>query len=291
MNPEKVLKNFTGKDKLLWFGLLVLVIITGVVWLTIYFETPEDTLRVSFLDVGQGDSIFIETPNGNQILIDGGANKKVLRQLRKAMPFYDRFIDVVVATHPDLDHIGGLVSVIERFDTGLVIKSPVVSGESPEQALNEGTKNEIVVFGVRGSILELDKGVTLEILSPTMEMKNVETNTASIVAKLTYGETSFLLTADAPKSIEEFIIDMGDDIDVDVLKLGHHGSKTSSSLNFLGFTSPEFAVVSAGLDNSYGHPHQEVLDSLTSLNIPVFSTALLGTITFESDGREVVLVR
>lgn len=286
----EVTGNFTVKHKLLWLGLAVLVITTGLVWLAISIETPKDVLRVSFLDVGQGDAIFIETPAGNQVLVDGGANKKVLRQLSQEMPFYDRFIDVLIATHPDLDHIGGLVPVIKRYNVGLLVKSPVRSDGAAEKSFEFVSEGVPQAYGLRGGKFILDNGVYLEIFSPTAEMIALEPNDASIIAKLTYGQTGFLLTGDASKSIEEFVIGMGDDIDVDVLKLGHHGSKTSTGVNLLGFSSPEFAVVSAGQDNSYGHPHSEVLEMLEKFDIEVLQTAEEGIISFESDGWEVTRV-
>lgn len=248
-------------------------------------------MRVAFLDVGQGDAIFIEAPNGTQVLIDGGPDRSVLRGLGKEMRFFDRSIDIVIMTHPDMDHIGGLPDVLERFDVGYVVTSGIAGDTGAYEAFIEDVRIEgahTVVSQGQRIWLDREEGVCLDMLFPDRELSDVETNTGSIVAKLTYGETSFLLTGDAPQSIEDYMVmRYGTRLDVDVLKLGHHGSRTSTSETFLAVTSPSYAVVSAGADNTYGHPHREVLDLLTEYKIAVVSTADEGTVAFTSDGIQV----
>ena len=144
----------------------------------------------------------------------------------------------------------------------------------------------------RGMRVELGGGAYLDILFPDRDTDGFETNTASVVAKLTYGTTSFLFTGDSPKAIEEYLATLdGAALDVDVLKIGHHGSKTSTSDQLIGFASPAYAVLSAGKDNRYGHPHQEVLERLARFGVEPLGTYERGTIVFESDGREVRLRR
>lgn len=240
-------------------------------------------MKVEFLDIGQGDSIYIEAPNGAQLLVDGGRGSKVLSALAHVMPYGDKSIDIVIGTHPDADHIGGLVDVIDSYQVGKVIESGGQSKSKIYTKLEDeiSKKNIPHIYGRAGMRIVLDKvhNVYFEILYPDRDVKYMETNDGSIVGKLVYGQTSVMLTADSPISKEFYI--MGKDkkaLDVDVLKLGHHGSRTSSSLEYLKATSPHVAIISAGLNNQYGHPHQEVLEKLASLHIPYLATYEKGTI-------------
>jgi len=273
-----------------WYGAVILVVVTFLLWYIILGETNQK-LEVSFLDVGQGDAIFIEAPNGNQILIDGGPpNGKVLRELRHQMPFYDRFIDVVIATHPDQDHIGGLVDVLERYEIGLMVDSGLINTTDVyiQKEKIVASKKLKKINARRGVIFDIDEDIKLEILFPDRDVDGLESNTASIIARLVYKEHEFLFTGDSPKSIENYIVSFGD-VESDVLKVGHHGSNTSTSPLFLAKVNPKYAVVSAGLNNRYGHPHKEVLKLLEDFKISVFETSKLGTVTFISNGRELVL--
>ena len=272
---------------------IIFAILTLIIWSFVFSrESKNGMLTVAFLDVGQGDAIFIETPNGTQILLDGGPNKKVLRELSELMPFYDRSIDMIITSHPDMDHIGGVPDVLERFEVEHIMIPGVGSDTDvyEEMISTVQEKNIEILYARRGRIyLDEDHGVYLDILFPDRDVTGFDKNLASIVAKLVYGDATFLLTGDSPKSIEEYLIGLDPAaLDVDVLKLGHHGSKTSTSEDFLGYTSPNYAIISAGKDNSYGHPHQEVLDALEQFDIKYFETAE-GTIIFECDGGEPVL--
>ncbi|MDP3958430.1 MAG: ComEC/Rec2 family competence protein [bacterium] len=251
----------------------------------------ERLLTVAFLDVGQGDAIFIEAPNGNQLLIDGGAGRSVLRELGGLFSFGDRSIDAVLATHPDKDHIGGLPDVLRRFEVGYFIEPGVPADTGAYKALLEAvSENKITrVLARRGMEVDLGDGVVLQVLYPDHDFgRTKDTNSASIVAKLTYGATEFMLTGDAPLAVEARLVSLdGAGLAADVLKAGHHGSRTSSGAAFVGAVGPAVAVISAGKDNSYGHPHQEVLSLLGRLRIPVVGTYEKGTIVFESDGSSV----
>lgn len=249
-----------------------------------------EKLTVSFLDVGQGDAIFIESPTGVQVLIDGGPDRGVLRELSKQMKWYDREIDLIIATHPDSDHISGLIDVLARYDVRAVIQSSV-NGDTPvytalvEAIHKEETKE---YTALRGQRFDIGGGSYLEILFPDRDVPYIETNTGSVIAKLVYGETSFLFTGDSPKTIEEYLAALdGESLDVDVLKAGHHGSKTSSSPIFVGYASPEYAVLSYGCGNRYGHPHKEVMEILERFEIKILDTCKEGTVTFVSDGKTV----
>ncbi len=247
-------------------------------------------LKVAFLDIGQGDAIFIETPDGVQMLIDGGPDNSVLRELSKQMPIFDRSIDIVMATHSDKDHIGGLVDVLKSYEVKNVVKSENINDTNVSEAFDTAVEAEEtdVHIARAGQVYDIGASTTLLILSPQGDATNWETNTASIVAMLQYGETEFILTGDAPINIEEYIAtSYGELIEAEVLKLGHHGSRTSTSDLFLDTIKPDLAIVSAGLDNSYGHPHQEEINKLKTRDIKVFNTAESGTIVLKSDGKEV----
>jgi competence protein ComEC len=280
------------KNNFKYLFLLALFSATGLVWYAVFAESRSG-LTVAFFDVGQGDSIFIETSTGQQILIDGGPNKKVLEGLSKVMPFYDRLIDVVVATHPDGDHIGGLPEVLKRYSVDLVLEPGVESDTAVSKTFENLIEEKGIkkILGRRGMKLVLSDNAYLLILFPIGDVSEWNTNDASIVAKLVYGKTSYLFTGDSPQKIENYLISADkENLDVDVLKVGHHGSKTSSSELFIGYTSPEYAVISAGKDNRYGHPHKEVLDILEKFGVEILRTDELGIIKIKSDGENIAVV-
>jgi competence protein ComEC len=266
---------------------LVLVGILIVSNLLLWSGSGDGLLRVHFFDVSQGDAILVETPGGKRILIDTGRDNSVVKELGKVLPLSVSFIDLVVLTHADSDHVGGLDSLVEKFDVGRVLYGGNFGTSDVVQTLEE--KN-IKLFEVRrGMVFDISEGVFLKILFPDREIAGVEKNLGSVVLQIVYGENEFLFTGDSPKSIETLLVLLdGKELESDVLKLGHHGSKTSSALSFLGFVNPTFAIVSAGEDNSYGHPHEEVLE-----NVKVFTNNILetkdGVITFVGDGKEVWL--
>jgi len=279
-----------SSNKFKFYFLLGFLLVNIFIWRMVATEDRSGILKVSFLDIGQGDAIFIEAPNGNQVLIDGGSNRAVLKELGKVMPFYDRTIDVVIATHPDKDHIGGLVEVLKNYRTDMVMESGVSSDTGVYQELEKTIADKKLprILARRGMSLNLGDGVRLNILFPDRDTEGWETNTASIVAKLVYGNNSFLLTGDSPIAIENYLsmID-GQNLKSDVLKAGHHGSRTSTSESFASLVSPQYAVISAGKNNQYGHPHKEVLDILEKIKAVILKTYENGTISFSSDGERV----
>lgn len=238
--------------------------------------------KIVFLDVGQGDAILLQAGT-EQVLIDGGPDATVLRRLGEEMPALDRTIEVVVATHPDKDHIAGLVHVLERYNLELVIL-PQVSHTSQLQAAwlthiqdALAKKHTQYRFAVAGQRIELDD-LTLDVLHPGVgETFGKKTNNASVTLRGNYcaaGPTtrsqciSFLLTGDAEAVIERQLVQKsGSMLDVDVLKAGHHGSKTSTSPEFLAATSPSTVVISVGRDNQYGHPYPDVLERLKKYQV------------------------
>ncbi|OGD68654.1 hypothetical protein A2996_00080 [Candidatus Campbellbacteria bacterium RIFCSPLOWO2_01_FULL_34_15] len=278
------MQNFNENFKL--YVLSVLLILNLFIWSAV-FDEQDNTLKVAFFDVGQGDAIFIKSPNGKQVLIDGGSNRAVMRNLGRVMPFYDRSIDIVIMTHPDADHLGGLLPVLKDYDVDLVMESGVETDseiylEYKRIVEEKGIKS---ILARQGQTINLGNDAYLSVLFPVSDTSDFETNTASVILKLVYGESSFLFTGDSPQVIEKYLAGVfGNELDIDVLKLGHHGSKTSNSELFLGITSPEYVVASVGKDNRYGHPHKEVLDLLEKLNLDLLRTDESGMIVFESDG-------
>ncbi|MFA6273285.1 MAG: ComEC/Rec2 family competence protein [Candidatus Paceibacterota bacterium] len=272
------------------FGTLVIFIIANFfVWNALLAEERGGELKVAFLDVGQGDAIFIEAPSGNQMLVDGGPSKKVLAELNKIMPVYDRTIDIIVATHPDKDHIAGLVDVLSRYQINFVLMTEAVSESATFAAFEKAVEQNgaQVIRPRRGMIINLGDGAGFKIIFPDRDMAGqTDVNEGSIVGKVEYGQTAALLTGDSPISIERYLVLLGGaNLQSDILKVGHHGSRTSSSAEFLAAVAPTLAVISVSAKNSYGHPHQEVLASLQNLGAQIFRTDELGTIIFTSDGQ------
>ena len=278
-----------SSTKVLGITLAILLVLVLVIWQSV-FASEKEVLTVSFLDVGQGDSIFIQSPSGRQVLVDGGPDRSVLRELGKILPWWDRSIDVVIATHPDADHVSGLVDALQRYTVSYIFE-PGVKADTPQaESMLKSIANEDAeyVLARRGQIIDLGSGAYLEILFPDRDVNDLETNTASIVARLVYGDTSFMLTGDSPNEIEKYLATLdGVALKSNVLKAGHHGSRTSSSLLFVGFVDPDYVVLSRGCDNTYGHPHQEVVDVFARFEVTVLDTCEEGTVTLTSDGHTV----
>jgi competence protein ComEC len=253
-------------------------------------DTVCDCLEVSFLDVGQGDAILIETPDGYEMLVDGGRDATVLSKLTKERSFFDKDIDIVAATHPDLDHVAGLVDVLERYTVSTILMTSNEGESDASRDFAEAVPKEgaEIILADAGQVIQLGASTTIQVFAPIGDESKRESNAASIVLRVVYGNTSFMLTGDAPLEIENYLVKTyGSQLDSDVLKLGHHGSKTSTSDLWLDTVTPDFAVVSAGIDNSYGHPHQDVMQRVFKRNIQTSHTGTDGTVVFQSDGESV----
>lgn len=271
------------------YAFLLLLLFTVGIYVFVFLleERVGDELVVAFLDVGQGDAIFVESPTGVQLLIDGGQGSAVLKRLAEHMSFTDRTIDYVLATHMDADHIGGLVDVLERYE----VKTIIHTEQKGESAVAKTFKKAVTAEGAermyarRGMTFDLGGGVWFYILFPNYDPRDFESNTASIITQLVYGEHEFLLTGDAPLGIEEYLTSLdGKKLESDVLKVGHHGSKTSTASDFLEVVAPTYAIISAGKDNRYGHPHEEVMERLLTSGVITKNTAEDGSVVFVSDG-------
>jgi len=262
-----------------------------VIWCFVYAqENRNDDLKVVFLDVGQGDSIYIEAPNGKQMLLDAGSNSAILSKLSKVMPFGDKSIDVVIITNPDTDHMGGVVDILQNYKVDMILESGTHSDTVTYRTLSQLiAQNKIQKkFARKGMRLVLDnkQNIYFDILFPDRDVSTWERNDGSVVGKLVYGTSSFMLMGDATKYTELLIAynENPQTLNSQVLKLGHHGSHTSSSLLWLEKVKPEIAIVSAGLNNRYGHPHKDVIQRLSDLGIAVFGTYEKGAIMFKTNG-------
>jgi competence protein ComEC len=273
----------------------LITIVVGVGW---WSARPDGRLHVTFLDVGQGDAIFIQTPSGRQVLIDGGPSELTLLDLLgREMAFWDRSLDVVILTHPDIDHLAGLLPVLERFEVGAIVYRAVDAGavEYERWLALVGAEGADVYAGVRGLELGLGDGVRLAVLHPGGEVGDrggMGHNNASVVTRLTYGSISLLLPGDIEQSVERSLVAGGAPLRSNVLKVAHHGSCTSTSEEFLAVVAPDMTVISVG-ENDFGHPCKAVLDRLDEWAeregraLPVYRTDRDGSIEAISDGAQV----
>ncbi len=264
-----------------------------IIWYALFYYESRLDLLVTFFDVGQGDAIFIEVPNGNQILIDGGPDDRILAKLGRTVPFWDRTIDLLILTHPHADHLNGLLEVAKRYQVATVIESGVphsISEYEEWRTLLE--KKRVPVTHARtGMRIDAGRGVAFDILAPAADavVNAAQPHDANVVSRLTHGETSILLTGDAEKQMEYRLVFESLDpqflvLDSDILKVGHHGSKTSSSEEFLAAVSPDIAIIQAGRKNRFGHPAPEVLERLETSGARILRTDRDGDIRFWSDG-------
>ncbi len=272
--------------------ILPLLVVAILIW-AIVLTAPDDNLHVSFLDVGQGDAILIQTPNGQDILIDGGPDfQKITLELSEKLPFWDRTIDLMVCTQPQADHITGLITVLQRYE----VKQVLEPGVSYNSSIYQEWLNVIEDKGIEHNIaragqeIDLGNGIEMEVLNPPeglFEETSHDVDNNGAVLRLTWGKVSFLFTADIREEAEFELIGQRASLRSTVLKAAHHGSDTSTTLQFLAAVDPEVAVISAGVDNSFGHPSSDVMDRLTDRlgEDNIYRTDVDSTIEFISDGE------
>lgn len=267
-------------------GLIAIVLFISLYWLSLH---KSDQLRVSLLDVGQGDSILIQTPYGQNVLIDGGPDDSVTYGLSRNMPWWDRTIDLMILTHPHDDHVSGLLDVIKRYNVKKIAYTGVVHSSPNYLAwlkLVQVKKIPIVIIDQPRKIV-LGNDCYLDVLYPFDSLLNKEVeniNNSSIAAKLVYKNVKFLLTGDIEKIIEEKLLASNVDISAHILKLAHHGSDTSSTEEFLKKVNPDIAIISVGKDNKFGHPNGRIINRLERMGKKFFRTDLDGEVGFVSDG-------
>ena len=276
------------KNKFLKIQIVLLAVLI-LIWTWVLIEEKQEFLEINFYDIGQGDAILVETPNKKQILIDGGPDLTILEKLGKELPFWDRYIDLVILTHPEYDHLGGLIGVVKRYKIGGILTTGVVrdTAEYKEWKKIVENKNIPVYIAQIGEVIELDKEINLVVLHPSNNLNNKKfekSNNTSMVAQLVYKDFELLLTGDIEREVEQALVGLGINLNSDILKVAHHGSKTSTTENFVKAVNPIIAVISAGKDNFYNHPHREVLENLAG--IPIFITGQDGDIKVLSDGTK-----
>jgi competence protein ComEC len=275
-----------------WMLILVLFLLFTTFFLFyLDWQNSHRGFTFTMLDVGQGDALFIESPTGTQVMFDGGPSRKVLGPLTRVTSPFDKTIDALIITNPDADHIGGFLDILKNYKVDVVFESGTLTDSKIYQNLREEMKKQNIpdVLARRGMRLDLGGGVMIDILFPDRDVSEWATNDGSVVARLSYGKTSVILPGDAGTKTERIILleNSESQLKSTILKVGHHGSRTSSSLSFVKAISPKFAIISDGKDNNYGHPHQETLDTLAKLGAKIFRTDMLGTIVMKSDGQNV----
>lgn len=255
-------------------------------------------LKIIFLDVGQGDAGFIEFSNGEQMLVDCAVDARILEALGRVMPYYDRTIDYLLVTHPDSDHYGGCIDVLDRFKVKHIIYNGLEKfgdkywEEFWRRVQQEGAEyikiDKLDVWEVGGAVLTFyypNHDVAVDAKIPDSD-KTPNDNNTSVVFKLNYLDGEILFTGDMEAELEEYLLKIfGDKLDVDILKVGHHGSAGASSQEFLDVVTPEYAAISSGKNNKYGHPSLRVLKRLERAGAMILRTDLQGDIVCEVGER------
>jgi competence protein ComEC len=272
---------------------LPLLLVAILVW-SVALTMPDDKLHVSFLDVGQGDAILIQTPNGQDILIDGGPDpQKINLELSERLPFWDRTMDLVVSTQPQADHVTGLVEVLQRYRVEQVLDPGVSYDSVIYQEYIRLIEDEEIEYNVAraGQEIDLGSGVKMEVLNPSeslWEGTSDDVDNNGVVLRLSWNNVSFLFTADIRAEAEFELIMQRANLKSTVLKIGHHGSKTSTTSQFLAAVDPEVAVICVGANNTFGHPSAEVVGRLIDRlgEGSVYRTDEDGTVEFFTDGEK-----
>ncbi|MDD4902429.1 MAG: ComEC/Rec2 family competence protein [Patescibacteria group bacterium] len=271
--------------------------------LFLFFYHPQKLLEVDFLNVGQGDAELIKTPYGQTILIDGGPDNKVMSELGRNLPWLDRKIDLVINTHPHDDHVSGLIDILKKYQVERILMTaalthPASLGSAPlprgeyappfEEFLKVRAEKKTPIIIVAGpEKITLGPDLILEIIYPDKNDLGADLNEDSIVARLIYKNKTFLFVGDAGNKTEAELLAEKIDLKAGVLKVGHHGSETSSSLDFLRAVSPQIAVIECGPDNQFGFPKPDTLWRLAKIGAQTFRTDLNGTIKIKSDGNKI----
>jgi len=257
---------------ILFFLLLGVVL----VFQAIFAFSQSPLFEVTFFDVGEGDSVMIEISENTQVLIDGGPSGEIVEKIASEMPFFDREIELIILTHPDKDHITGLFDVLENFKVNKVLM-PQMQGVMAEKDLYLNFQNAVkeegseVIFAKEGQKISFSDNIQMFIFWPAENFQSSASNDYSVVSKLSFGEIDFLFTGDIPKKIEYQLLANNHNLDSEILKVAHHGSKYSSDEYFLKAVSPNIAIISVG-ENSYGHPSPEVLDNFQKYDIMIYQT-------------------
>lgn len=258
-------------------------------WL--FYQAPGN-LEIDFLDVGQGDAVLIKAPGGQNILIDGGPDKTVIKRLAENLPWWDKNIDLMILAHAHSDHVAGLIDVLKRYDVKKILYTGAAHNSPDYLAwlkLARNKKTPLIIIDKKQAV-NLGKGAKMEILYPYesfLDRTFEDLNQSSIVLILSYGQNKFLLMGDVGEEIEKRLIAGGSDLRADVLKIGHHGSQDASSAEFLSSVKPTIAVIEVGADNDFGHPSLRIIKRIERIGSKILRTDLNGTVKIISDGNEI----
>ena len=280
------------RTHLRWYLLLFLITCSILLWSIVIRENRSGVLTVTFLNVGQGNATFIESPTGVQVIIDGGPNKILMREISAVKPWYDRHVDALIVTNPDRDHYEGFFGLLDKYSVDVFMESGIQDTSAEFKSLQQKLSNKKIpdILARRGQVIDIGGGAYIKILFPDRDVSGLASNNASIVARLVYGNTSLLLQGDSPQAMENYLASLDSaDLKSDLIEVGHHGSRTSSSDIYIKAVSPKYAIISAETGNSYGHPHKETLEVLDKFGVQTLATCKMGRITFESDGKMFVL--
>jgi competence protein ComEC len=270
------------------FGILTVLLVIPVFW---FFYKVNNNLIVDYLSVGQGDSELVKTPFGQNILIDGGPDNSVLSQLGQNLAFWDRKIDLMILTHPHEDHVTGLIDVLKRYRVEKILYTGVAYDSPNYYAWLALVKNEKIPLLIidHPETINLGADCQLRILYPLASLAGQvppDMNNSSIVAKLIYNKTNFLFMGDAGKEVETKILKS--DLSAQVLKVGHHGSDTATSQEFLDAVKPTIAIIEVGAGNKYGLPSERTINILQRNGVSIYRTDQYGTVKIDSDGTNII---
>jgi competence protein ComEC len=267
-------------------NIIIFIVLVSLIFLWLSIDS-QSNFQACFLDVGQGDAELFRTTSGQNILVDGGADNKLLPMLGQCLPWWDRKIDYIFISHYHDDHYAGLVDLLDKYE----VKNIITPAEKPDTALYSAWLYALYKYGLleqtatTGQKYDFGQGIILEILKAD-DVVSKNANDDSLVLKIADQQVDYLLMGDLPGEQEEILLKQNNNLRSEVLKVGHHGSKYSSTDDFLQAVEPQLCIIEVGNDNKFGHPHQDALDRLQKNNCLIKETQDSGTIRVFSDGQK-----